>query len=101
VGRESFADDLSCADGKMISMTKLTEPIPYAEAESRRSWFSRHKTEAATRMVAFALLALAGLGCRYLSTSVIGNSDLHDCGKYMLIGSCIGFAFEYVVSLVG
>jgi hypothetical protein len=52
-------------------------------------------------MVAFAILALAGLGWRFLITSIVGNSDLPDGGKYLLFASCICFAFEYVVSLIG
>jgi len=82
-------------------MTKLADPIPYAKAEPRMRWLGRHRTDAATRMVAFAILALAGIAWRYLTTAVVGNSDLPDVGKYLLIGSCVGFAFEYVVSLVG
>ena len=86
---------------KQRPMTNSNEPIPYAKAESQRGWLSRHKTDAATRMVAFAFLAIAGLGWRYLTTAVNGNSDLPDGGRYLLIGSCICFAFEYVVSLIG
>ena len=84
----------------MTHMTNSTEPIPYAKAESQKGWLSRHRSDAATRMVAFALLALAGVALRYLNTSVAGNSDLPD-GKYLLFGSCFCFAFEYFVSLVG
>lgn len=75
--------------------------VPYAKAEPRMGWFRRHKTDAATRMVAFAILALAGAACRYLTTAVIGNQDLPDAGKYMMALSCAGFAFEYIVSLLG
>lgn len=82
-------------------MNKQTEPIPYATAESRIGWLRKHKADAATRMVAFAILALAGAAWRYLTTDVVGNSDLPDAGKYLLIVSCVGFAFEYVISLVG
>jgi hypothetical protein len=52
-------------------------------------------------MMAFAILALAGAACRYLTTNVTGNSDLYDVGKYLLIGACAGFAFQFVVSLIG
>ena len=82
-------------------MTKPSDPIPYARAEPTTGWLRRHRTDAATRMVAFAILALAGVAWKYLNSAVIGNSDLPDAGKYVLIASCVGFAFEYVVSLVG
>jgi hypothetical protein len=77
-----------------------TETIPYAKAEARRGWISRHGTDAATRMVAFAILAMAGVGWRYLTTAVTGNSDLPDFGKYLIFFSCAGFAFEFVISLI-
>ena len=81
-------------------MTKMTDSIPYATTEPQR-WLPRYRIDAAMRMVAFAILALAGIGCRYLTTAVVGNSDLNDAGKYLLVASCAGFAFEYVVSLLG
>jgi len=52
-------------------------------------------------MIAFAVMAAAGVGCRYLSTAVSGNADLYDAGKYMLLVACLGFVFEYVVSFLG
>lgn len=81
-------------------MTNPTEPIPYAKADLRMGWLRRHAPNAGTRMIAFAILALVGVGCRYLSASVIGNSDLHDAGTYLLMGACAGFVFEYIVSLI-
>lgn len=77
-----------------------TETIPYAKAEPREGWLKRHRRETATRMVAFALLALASVGCRYLTTAVVGNSDLSDFGRYLIFFSVAGFIFEFVISLI-
>jgi hypothetical protein len=81
-------------------MTESTDPIPYAKPEPTHGWFRRHSAGAATRMIAFAFMALVAVAWRALMSSVIGNADLPDA-KYVLIGSCVGFAFEYVVWLVG
>jgi hypothetical protein len=79
----------------------MTDPIPYAKVEPRKGWLSRHRTDAAKRMIAFAILALAAAGWRYLTSNVIGNQDLPDVGKYLLMFACAGFAFEYLISLIG
>lgn len=77
-----------------------TETIPYAKAEPRRGWIDRHGTNAATRMIAFAIFALAGVGWRYLNTAESGNMDLPDFGKYVILFSGAGFIFEFVISLI-
>jgi hypothetical protein len=77
-----------------------TETIPYAKAEPRQGWIGRHGTNAATRMVAFAIFALAGVGWRYLTSAVNGNADLPDLGKYVIFLSCAGFVFEFLISLI-
>ena len=52
-------------------------------------------------MIAFAILALAAAGWRYLTSNVIGNQDLPDVGKFLLMFACAGFAFEYLIALIG
>lgn len=104
VGHGGENDDCARAAKVRIAaganMTNPNEPIPYAKADLRMGWLRRHALNAGTRMIAFAILALAGLGCRYLSTAVIGNSDLYGAGKYLLIVACAGFVFEYIVSVI-
>jgi hypothetical protein len=79
----------------------MTDPVPYAKAEPRAGWFARRRTGSGTRMAASAILALAAVALRYLTTTVLGNSDLLDGGKYVLVASVIGFAFEYLLSFIG
>lgn len=82
-------------------MTNSTESIPYAKADPKMGWLRHHAINSGTRMIAFAILALVGVACRYLGTEIVGNSDLHDAGIYLLVGACAEFVFEYIVSLIG
>ena len=79
-------------------MKNLTETIQYAKADATTGWLRRRGTDAGRRMIAFAILALVGVACRYLGTAIIGNSDLHDAGLYLLVGACAGFVFEYAIT---
>jgi hypothetical protein len=79
----------------------MTEHIPYAEIDTQKGWTARYRVNGAIRMIAFAIMALAGAGWRYLTHAVVGNQDLPDVGKYMLMFSCVGFVFEYLISLIG
>lgn len=74
------------------------DPIPYASPERHVGWIARHAVGSPTRMIAFAILMLAGLAWRYLTNTVGGQTDIYDGGKYVLIASCIGFVVEYAFS---